>query len=54
MMSDPRAVRMSGPLTVWVDGFCVELAGRPARDLTPVRPFPARTMCSWASLAVTC
>ena len=26
MMSDPRAVRMSGPLTVWVEGFCAELA----------------------------
>ena len=27
-MSDPRAVRMSGPLTVWVEGFCAELDGR--------------------------
>ena len=27
-MSDPRAVRMSGPLTMWVDGFCAELAGQ--------------------------
>ena len=28
MMSDPRAVRMSGPLTVWVEGFCAELDGQ--------------------------
>jgi hypothetical protein len=27
-MSDLRAVRMSGPLTRYVDGFCDELAGQ--------------------------
>jgi integrase/recombinase XerD len=27
-MSNPRAVRISGPLTTFVDGFCAELAGQ--------------------------
>ena len=42
MMSDPRAVRMSGPLTVWVDGFCAELAGQASSgpDAGPAIPSP--------------
>jgi hypothetical protein len=27
-MSNPRAVRMTGPLSMYVEGFCDELAGR--------------------------